>query len=66
MDPIISISRLEREANQAATRYTDINAACPYPFDTNAGRLFKEFFLLAREKSTKNAPLASGTGTSSY
>lgn len=66
MDPIISISRIEREANQAATLYTDINAACPYPFDTNAGRLFKEFFMLAHENTKKNASCTSSTSTSSY
>lgn len=66
MEPIISIARLEREANQAATRYTDIDAACPYPFDTNAGKLFKEFFLLAHEKAKKNDPCASGTSAASY
>lgn len=62
MDPIIPISRIEQEAQKAAAQYRDINAACPYPFDTDAGRLFKEFFLLARENLTQTAPCASRTG----
>ncbi|MDH6185512.1 hypothetical protein [Polaromonas sp. CG_23.6] len=66
METIIPISRIEREANAAALQYSDINAACPYPFDTGAGRLFKEFFLLAREISTKTALCEVPTGASSY
>jgi hypothetical protein len=66
MDPIIPISRIEREANAAALQYGDVNAACPYPFDTDAGRLFKQFFLLARETSIKTPLCAGPTGASSY
>jgi hypothetical protein len=51
---IIPISRIEREAQQAAEQYDCVNAACPYPFGTHAGRLFKEFFLLARENMKQN------------
>ncbi|MFZ3141175.1 hypothetical protein [Polaromonas sp.] len=63
---IIPISRIEREAQQAAERYDGINAACPYPFDSHAGRLFKEFFLLACENMKKTASCARSTGASSY
>ena len=65
MDPIISISRLEREAIASARQHSCINAACPYPFDTDAGRLFKHFFWLARENLTEPSRCAGSTGPSS-
>ena len=66
MDPIISISRIEREANAAAQEHSDINDACPYPFGTDNGKLFKRFFLQARENIRKTPLCAGPTGTSSY
>jgi len=60
METIIPISRIEREANAAATQYIRVQDACPYPFSTSAGRLFKEFFDLARENiAIGNATLRS-------
>jgi hypothetical protein len=56
MHDIIPIARIEREAAQAAKQYDCINAACPYPFDTSAGQLFKHLFLQARESMTKTTP----------
>lgn len=45
---IISRSRIEREAIAAAKTYSDINAACPYPFRSEAGKAFKDEFIKAR------------------
>lgn len=63
MEPIISIARIEREAYQAASQYADINAACPYPFETNAGRLFKQFFELAQQNMPAPTPSLTSKGT---
>jgi len=50
MEPIVSIERIKREAEHSAALYSDVNAACPYPFFSGAGRLFKQFFLQARAR----------------
>ena len=47
-EPIISIERIQEQAFKAARLYANINDACPYPFGTEAGRVFKEHFLWAR------------------
>jgi hypothetical protein len=47
-EPIVSRARIEREATAAAQKFSDVNTACPYPFDTEAGRMFKEEFNKAR------------------
>ncbi len=47
-DPIISRERLEREARAAARTYDNVNDACPYPFGTDAGRIFAAEFKRAR------------------
>ena len=59
--PIITIpiARVEHEAQQAARQYNSVNAACPYPFDTDAGKLFKQFFLQARQNLTHLSPGAA-------
>ena len=56
---IIPIARVEREARQAAQKYNCIDDACPYPFDTDAGKLFKQFFLQARQNLTPHTPGAA-------
>jgi hypothetical protein len=58
-EPIIPIAQIEREAAEAAKRFDDINDACPYPFDSDAGRAFKVAFTAARQTSattTKDHP----------
>ena len=40
--------RIQAEAFAAARQYSNINDACPYPFASPEGRLFKEEFLWAR------------------
>lgn len=47
-EPIVSIERIQEQAFEAARLYSDINDACPYPFGTEAGRVFKEHFVWAR------------------
>ena len=47
-EPVVSIDRIKAQAIAAARIYATVNEACPYPFSTQAGRLFKEEFLLAR------------------
>ena len=39
-----------REAREAALHYVDVNAACPHPFDSLAGRIFREEFLAERKR----------------
>ena len=53
---IIPIARVEHEARQAARQYSCINAACPYPFASDAGKLFKQIFLQARQNLTPHTP----------
>ncbi|MDP3651073.1 MAG: hypothetical protein Q8R67_05250 [Rhodoferax sp.] len=48
-EPIVSIAKIKAEALASARLYTDINAACPYPFGTQAANVFKVEFLWARE-----------------
>ena len=40
--------RLREEARRAATKYTDINAACPYPWGSAEAVEFKREFMAAR------------------
>ena len=47
-EPIISIDQIKQQAAQAATQYSDVNDACPYPFYSAAGRIFKQEFLRLR------------------
>lgn len=47
-EPIVSRERIEREARAAAKTYDQVNDACPYPFGTQAGQVFKAEFLRAR------------------
>ena len=66
VEPIIPIARIEREAIAAARQHACINAACPYPFGSAAGRLFKQLYLAAQKNMTIPASSASTTGASSY
>jgi len=45
---ITRLDRIKAEARQAATRYSDINLACPYPWGTGAANEFKREFEAAR------------------
>lgn len=48
MGPVISIEQIEREAQLAAQHYANVNDACPYPFATEAGRIYKQSFEQAK------------------
>ena len=52
-EPIISIERIQEQAFKAARQYTNVNDACPYPFGTEAGRVFKEHFVWALNESAQ-------------
>ncbi len=49
-EQVIPIERIEREARKAAGEHDDVNAACPYPFGTDAAHAFKAYFVMAREE----------------
>lgn len=44
-----SIERVQLEARGAARCYSDVNDACPYPFASRLGRIFRHAFLTERE-----------------
>lgn len=46
---VISIERIQREAQAAALTHSDINAACPYPFGSDAAHAFQAAFNATRE-----------------
>ena len=50
MSNIIQIDpeAIRAEAQKDAWQYDDLNAACPYPFNTVAGVIYKEAFLAAQ------------------
>jgi hypothetical protein len=50
MATVIPIERLEREAADAALRFSNVNDACPYPWHSDAAHLFKAFFVQARQQ----------------
>jgi len=58
--PVVSIAHIQREAATAAQTYTCINAACPYPFHSDAAHVFKEAFF-AERKVIEAARQARGT-----
>lgn len=60
---IIPIERIEREATEAAKRYSDINDACPYPFHSDAAHTFKAFFDEARKDALPTVPGLKGAYT---
>ncbi len=44
-EAITPIARITAEATAAATSGQPLNDACPYPFDSEAGRLFKHTYI---------------------
>lgn len=55
---IISIAEIEREARSASKKYSNVNDCCPYPFDTDAGRTYRNTF----EAACKHVDDAIATG----
>ena len=50
------------EAQKAAWLYDDINDACPYPFGSLAGVMFKEAFLAAQQQQRAATATTRSTG----
>lgn len=50
---ITTIEQIRREAREAALHYSDINAACRYPFGTEAGQIFAQEFKAARASAAQ-------------
>lgn len=48
--------RVEREAVEAAALYPDIQSACPYPYHTAEGRLFRKRFAEAKALEAHTRP----------
>lgn len=46
----LDVAAIQQQATKAASTYTCINAACPYPFFTEAGHIFKSAFLQERDR----------------
>jgi len=44
LEPIVPIDKIKQIAKDGAARGLSLDNACPYPFDTAAGRLFKEVY----------------------
>ncbi|MGJ7544606.1 hypothetical protein [Variovorax sp. LT1R16] len=44
--PIVSIDTVKKAAKAAAERGDSLNDACPWPFYSDAGRQFKQFFIV--------------------
>lgn len=47
-EPIVPIDQIKREAHAAAEAGESINDACRWPFHTEAGRRFKDFYAMHR------------------
>jgi hypothetical protein len=50
---MILIEKIIAEAKAAAKKYADIKDACPYPFYSDEGHAFKQFF--QEEKAKQEA-----------
>lgn len=46
---MIDKDHIQAQARSAARHYSTMLEACPYPFGSEAGRVFKEEFIAARE-----------------
>lgn len=46
--PIVSIDAVKEAAHAAAKRGESLNDSCPWPFYSDAGRQFKQFFILRK------------------
>ena len=60
---IISTERIKREAKESAQRFANVNDACPYPFQSQAGRIFKETFFIAREEKQQGRTVTNPAGS---
>ena len=56
--PPVNMATIENEARLAARTHTDVNDCCPYPFQSNAGQIYRTAFEDERQWLTR------GTGVS--
>lgn len=56
---INSIERVQLEARGAARCYSDVNDACPYPFASRLGRIYRHAFMAERELLQRTAATTS-------
>ena len=47
---IYSIAKIESDARKAAHEFVDVNDACPYPFHSTVGMLFRLEFYAERNR----------------
>lgn len=48
---IYAINQITAEATAAAVLHNNVNDCCPYPFDTEAGQLFRKVFEAANKEA---------------
>ena len=58
---IYSIAKIESDARKAAHEFVDLNDACPYPFHSTAGHVFRLEFYAERDRKLMLAAEASCT-----
>lgn len=54
--PELDAEQIKKEAQTAAFFHDHINSACPYPFGTAHGQLFKAAFLEAKKAMAASLP----------
>ena len=47
-EQIVNIEAIKTQARAAVATHRDVNDACPYPFHTEAGRIFRDEFVWVR------------------
>ncbi len=56
-----TLDNLVKEAEQAALTHHDEFAACPYPFDSEAGRLFVSIFRVTKKANAIDLSVGAHT-----
>lgn len=46
---VLTHEQIRREAQNAAGQHSDVNDACRFPFDSDAGQIFRAEFLFIRQ-----------------
>jgi hypothetical protein len=54
VDTSTNPSSIEQEAREAARHYSDVNEACPYPFHSTEGQVFRAAFAAAQASERLN------------
>ena len=53
--PPVNMATIQTEARDAARTHTNVNDCCPYPFQSNAGQIYRTAFNDGREWLTHGA-----------